>query len=495
MKKMMLAGFVWIILSFLPGCVFDGAIIVNPQEDLQAMDGFGASGAWWAQHVGIWEDEPRNLVAKLLFDQTEGIGMSVYRYNIGAGGPSAGIWDIWRTAETFEVSKGVYDWSRDAGGVWFLKQAQAHGVENILAFVNSPPGRMTVSGLTTGKNLPVEEGKVDPGAQSLIQDMLMTALTPNSIWRSPWSNLRPDMVEDFSSYLVDVLDHLRDDEGIPVNWISPINEPQWAWRGGQEGCHYTPDECVVVMRSLMQAINRAGLPVKVSGIDAGAWFAADMYLNTLMADPEIASGFDCFAVHSYGPKITTATKEPLACLVKTSYPKVKLWQTEWCEMAGGRDYGMDSALTMADLVHEDLTLGNVASWQLWIAVSKYDFHDGIIYVDENTHAVSETKRLWALGNYSRFVRPGFVRIPALVTVSGLKPTAFRSADGQRIVLVAINDGTEPLDIRLPELAGYTKIEAYETSDSHDLDLVLSSAAPEKYTFPGRSVTTLVFEKG
>jgi O-glycosyl hydrolase len=494
MKKMFHVGLFSVLLFALLGCVYDGSVTVKDQQTLQTMDGFGASGAWWAQHIGTWEDEARERIALLLFDRTEGIGMSVYRYNIGAGGPSAGIWDTWRTAETFEVSKGVYDWSRDEGGVWFLRQAHSYGVENLLAFVNSPPARMTVSGLTTGQDLPAE-GDIDPGAQSLIQDILMTALTPNSIWRSPWSNLRPDMVEDFSAYLVDVLIHLRNDEGIPVNWISPINEPQWAWRGGQEGCHYTPDECIQVVHSLMHAIDLAGLPVSLSGVEAGAWFAADMYLNALMSDPDIAAGLDSFSVHSYGPEITTPMKQPLACLVKTRYPEVKLWQTEWCEMAGGRDTGMDSALVMSDLIHEDLTLGNIASWQLWIAVSKYDFHDGLIYVDEKTHAVTETKRLWAMGNYSRFVRPGFVRMPATASVSGLKPSAFRSADGQIIVLVVINNGPDPLAMRLPKLPGYAKLEAWETSVTHDLDRVLSSETPEGYTFPGRSITSLVFAKG
>jgi O-glycosyl hydrolase len=494
MKKTFLVGLFSFFLFILPGCVFDGAITINQQQTLQTIDGFGASGAWWAQHVGTWDDESRSRIARLLFDPNEGIGMSVYRYNIGAGSPSAGIWDTWRTAETFEVSKDVYDWTRDAGGVWFLRQAHAYGVENLLAFVNSPPARMTVSGLTTGQDLPTE-GDIDPGAQSLIQDMLMTALTPNSIWRSQWSNLQPDMVEDFTAYLVDVLGHLRNEEGLPVGWISPINEPQWAWRGGQEGCHYTPDECALVMRSLMYAIDLAGLPVRVSGVEAGAWFAADMYLNTLMADPDIAAGLGSFSVHSYGPEITTAMKQPLACLVKVRYPEVKLWQTEWCEMAGGRDTGMDSALVMADLMHEDLTLGNVASWQLWIAVSKYDFHDGLIYVDEGTHAVTETKRLWAFGNYSRFVRPGFVRMPAMASVSGLKPSAFRSADGQSLVLVVINDGADPVVMRLPELAGYAKLEAWETSVSHNLDRVLNTDTPKGYTFPGLSITSLVFAKG
>jgi O-glycosyl hydrolase len=144
------------------------------------------------------------------------------------------------------------------------------------------------------------------------------------------------------------------------------------------------------------------------------------------------------------------------------------------------------------MMHEDLMLGNVASWQYWIAVSKYDFRDGLIYVDESTHFVIQTKRLWAFANYSRFIRPGFVRIQALSTASGLKTTAFRSEDGHSVVLVAINDGASPLSMRLPEISGLSKLEAWETSESRDLEMVLDADAPKGYDFPGRSITTLVF---
>ena len=71
---------------------------------------------------------------------------------------------------------------------------------------------------------------------------------------------------------------------------------------------------------------------------------------------------------------------------------------------------MESALVMANVIHDDLTIANVTSWQYWIAVSKYQYRDGLIYVNPLGQDVLQTKRLWALGNYSRFIRPGFVRL-------------------------------------------------------------------------------------
>src|SRR5699024_1909965 len=90
--------------------------------------------------------------------------------------------------------------------------------------------------------------------------------------------------------------------------------------------------------------------------------------------------------------------------------------TEWCEMVGGRDSGMDSALVLARTVHSDLTIANAAAWQYWIAVSRYDYRDGLLYTDYvgpgDEESLHETQRLWALGNYSRFLRPGARRIGA-----------------------------------------------------------------------------------
>ena len=102
--------------------------------------------------------------------------------------------DISQEFQTFEVELGVYDWNRDANAVWVLKAAQEIGVERFAAFANSPPARMTVAGRTNGE---VER----------------------------LSNLAPEMYAEFADYLVDVVRHLQEDEGIPIEWLSPINEP------------------------------------------------------------------------------------------------------------------------------------------------------------------------------------------------------------------------------------------------------------------------------
>ena len=117
---------------------------LNPEDVRQEIDGFGASGAWWAQIVGGWEESKRREIVGLLFGE-DGIALSIYRYNVGAGSEEE-IGDPWRRAQTFETAKGQYDWNRDRNAMRILRQACAAGVENVVLFANSPPLRMTKSG-------------------------------------------------------------------------------------------------------------------------------------------------------------------------------------------------------------------------------------------------------------------------------------------------------------------------------------------------------------
>ena len=439
-------------------------ISLNPQSQRQVMEGFGAAGAWWAQDVGGWEDEKRNLVADLLFDRENGIGLSFYRYNIG-GGDGQNIQDVWRRAETFEVAPGQYDWSRDANAMWMLRAAHDRGVENFVAFVNSPPARMTISGLTTGE----KDGK---------------------------SNLPPEMYAEFSQYLVDVVRHLRDEEGIPVEWISPINEPQWQWsyKNGQEGCHYGPNEVLDLTRVLLQTLQKNQLDVQLSVFESGEWKSSDVYIEKLAGDPQVWNALPHLSIHSYWS--TRADKERFISYLENNHPGKSLWMSEWTEMQEGRDTGMESALVMAGVIHDDLTIASVTSWQYWIAVSKYQYRDGLIYVNPLDQDVLQTKRLWAMGNYSRFVRPGFVRFEAQGGDDTLLVSAYRSPDDRRWVVVVVNLSDQAVNLQLDVLNGQlpTQVEQFETSEQSDLVSMESKDGSTSWALAPLSVTTLVMDR-
>jgi hypothetical protein len=61
------------------------ALSIDLADVGQPFRGWGTSLAWWAHGVGAWPDEPLDRVVKLVTDPEHGLGLSVFRYNIGGG--------------------------------------------------------------------------------------------------------------------------------------------------------------------------------------------------------------------------------------------------------------------------------------------------------------------------------------------------------------------------------------------------------------------------
>jgi O-glycosyl hydrolase len=434
---------------------------INRAQQHQTIEGFGASGAWWSQAVGGWPEEKRRRMARLLYDREDGIGLTIYRYNIG-GGEQGGP-DPWRNSECFDKCSDAgsgYDWDRDANARRMLREVCAAGAENIVLFANSPPAHMTISGRASGH----ETGE---------------------------SNLRPDAQAAFARFLVDVARRLIEVEGAPVRWISPINEPQWDWQPskGQEGCHYEAQEIADVLRALRHELAGSGLNIGISTPEAGEWQSAEHYAKAVFADPLLTQSLPHFAVHSYWSD--AADKAKFAAWMRANHPGKSVWMSEWTEMQAGRDPGMTSALTLANTLHDDLTTGGATSWQYWIAVSKYDWRDGLLYVDEDRKEIVQTKRLWVLGNYSRFVRPGAVRVAAESSDPVLRVSAFIDPASSALTVVVINTSPDAQTLAF-DGPGAQGVRVLETSASHDLQRVYTGAVGDRYAVDGESVTTYVF---
>ena len=60
-----------------------GITVIDDSVTYQTMNGFGASACWWSQDVGEWENYED--IISYLYDSEKGIGLNIYRYNLGAG--------------------------------------------------------------------------------------------------------------------------------------------------------------------------------------------------------------------------------------------------------------------------------------------------------------------------------------------------------------------------------------------------------------------------
>src|SRR5687768_700675 len=115
-------------------------IKINANDRAQRIDNFGAAGAWFSEGIGKnWPSHNREQLAEWLFSKEmnadgspKGIGLSAWRFNIGGGtaeqGDSSGITDFRKRVECFLRPDGTYDWTKQAGYLWFTKKAQQYGV-------------------------------------------------------------------------------------------------------------------------------------------------------------------------------------------------------------------------------------------------------------------------------------------------------------------------------------------------------------------------------
>ncbi|MCC2685692.1 MAG: fibronectin type [Paenibacillaceae bacterium] len=500
----------------------------DPSTTFQTIEHFGASDAWSADPIGKhWSEVNKNKLADLLFSQDSGIGLSAWRFNIGGGmglmeqitsatAPAAPGADPWRRAiDCFKPAAAApYDWSRHAGQQWFLRAAQARGVEQFIAFVNSPPYWMTKNGFSYASE--------DVGT----------------------SNLAPGAVDSFVGFLMDVLAHFHDN-GIDFHHISPINEPSWDWNNGsQEGNRYSNEDIRRVVAVLADRLRERRLPTRISVAEAaeiGAMLDDSSYrqltenpaaaysghnnetkyggkyreyIREFLADPSFADRIDHhLAYHSYFYDRPTETEDRLVHArellrnnaASTGRTPARLWQTEYCLLGKdgrGRDLGMDSALRVAQVIHCDLAYANASAWSWWLAISRNDYKDGLIYTDYTNPGDEETiwpsKILWILGHYSRFIRPGAVRCQMSATYttqqSDILASAYIAPNGADLIYVFINMSNEAHELRI-QSKGST-LTPYLTSPAADdnlrpLPLIPTDAA---FTLPARSVLTLVERK-
>jgi len=168
------------------------------------------------------------------------------------------------------------------------------------------------------------------------------------------------------------------------------------------------------------------------GYDYGHWLAKDTTAWPLI---------DIIGTHEYDSQ----KAEPWPSDVDGGKRSKPIYQTEvsgvmyWPEQGPSSD--INNGIAVAGWVHSALVVGQASAWLYWwyapnSGTSGND-NEGLVLQGSSTL----TKRAYTIGNYSKFVRPGYV----MVDVTGNSDTnvllsAFKGTDGT-VVVVAINKGT------------------------------------------------------
>ena len=143
--------------------------------------------------------------------------------------------------------------------------------------------------------------------------------------------------------------------------------------------------------------------------------------------------------------------------------------------------GMEYGLALAGIIHQDLTVLNAVEWDWWTACAFGGYTDGLVYLDKDSHQIETSKRLWVLGNFSKFTDEGSVRISITLPeeLSDVQSVAFKNPNGT-VTAVFINNTDKARSTTLA-LDGYTRHTTYVTDK--DNDLARTDSAPPPMSLP------------
>ncbi|MCR4594910.1 MAG: hypothetical protein K5761_07620 [Clostridiales bacterium] len=445
---------------------------------MQKITGFGTSSCWWSPFCK--DNKAQKKIASLLYGD-EGLGLNIYRYNVGAGfdPDNCRISNPWRRSESFykfdvESETGEYDFSADKAAVDFMKKCLAHGnIDTLILFANSPHWSFTSSGQSSG---------------SLLYHTC---------------NLPKMNYKKYADYFLTITQHFID-EGLPVKYISPINEPQWKWGGPhiwQEGCHYDIEEVTEVFHIFAKEIKKRKIPVKLYGPESGEMGGlTKKYLKAFMADKDIRDTLGAFAYHSYHsdnkPKDRVKFKKELV----NKNPKLRFDMSEWCELPNkSHTRNFKGALITARVIGQDLIYAGSSSWTSWVAVNQisikddgFDYSDGLMSASDDFSKWYINERYYALAHYSKYIPVGSVCLDISFfpdRKNDFNVSAFRTPS-RETVLVIVNEGKE----REIEIGGkFRKMKEIVSDKDSKLKINYDGGYRSVNTIESETITTLILK--
>jgi O-glycosyl hydrolase len=451
---------VWVIQQ--PSRVAGAATVaasISGNKSYQTVAGFGSSEAFGQALVLFNDPAPvRDEVLNLLYGTTTGAGLTILRSQIG-GIPA---FDTIEPTEPASSSAAPHyaPLGTDDGQAW-LAQTIMHeyGVHQFIADSwGAPPFMKTNSSDDHGGFLCGVSG----------------SRCASGDWRQAYANYLVQYATDYKR------------RGVPLSYIGFENEPTLST--AYSSMLMTPAQAADFADILGSNLRRANLPTGLECCSTGGWNSAAQYVRAIEADPRARAYTKIFTSHGY-------TKAPTSRLAGWRRP---VWETEWSTFDNwdaAWDDGTDaSGLRWAERIYTALTSADVSAFFYWWGSNQLgDDNEGLIRV--SGMAVSPSGRLWAFANYSRFVRPGAVRISAKSPDTRLDITAFRNTNGS-FAIVVLNRATSSVIVRFSlsgiKLSKSSQAVPYLTDTLHDTSEqkgIESSRGRFQASVPARALVT------
>jgi O-glycosyl hydrolase len=224
--------------------------------------------------------------------------------------------------------------------------------------------------------------------------------------------------EEYAEWVIVMLRHWRD-KGAEMPYFSLKNEPGFAPSGGVWSGEYLRS----VTKILGARIKAEGLKTKLVLPDDVSPNEAYGRLQIILADPEARQYVGAIAYHLYQRGGEDKIKQ-----LGAQYG-IPIWMTEF---STGDDW-LEWAKIMHDLIAND---GVSAVDYMWGYFGDYDKSQLVRLVVRNGsfERFSLTPQYYVTGQYSRYVKPGAVRVGATSSDPNVLATAY--VDGTKLIVVA-----------------------------------------------------------
>ena len=269
-------------------------------------------------------------------------------------------------------------------------------------------------------------------------------------------------------------------QGVNLYAVSVQNEPDYA----SEWTAWSTDETTDFLANYADKITstRVMSPESFQYAPENASWVADggkKFYTKILNNAKAFANCDLFGTHFYG---TQRAWMDFLALENCGKP---IWMTEvYTDSKNDADL-WPMALDVAENMHNGLVVGNMSAYVWWYIRRSYGplKEDGTI-----------SKRGYCMAQYSKFVRPGDVRIAATEQPADNVYISAYKNDEKQVTIVAINKGDSEYNQVFDIGENITDIDRYRTSANENLAATLNinfSGGSFNAQLPAKSVSTFV----
>jgi len=327
------------------------------------------------------------------------------------------------------------------------------------------------------------------------------------VWAAPWSppgadksngseidggTLNPSAYASWASALAGFATTFQQTTGFSLYALSAQNEPDFT--APYPSCVYSPSQMAAFVKVLGPQLASLTPPVLLLAPEPDVWdelWGDNGYGTALLGDSAASAAIGIMATHDYGhmnDAVPTRPPPPAGL----GQP---LWETEVSDETAA-DVDIGHGIQVAIWIYAAVTTGGASAWHYWQLVNG-DMTDGEGLLAWTGDLTNPPKRPYTVGNFSKFVRPGYVRVD---TNGGVPPdvwiASFQNPADGTLAVVAINAGMT--DVPLAATVGATpspaQVTPWLTSATDNLAAqtpIALSAGTFQATLAAQTVTTFV----